>query len=139
MTQITSKEFNEILQIEKASYKYFFNSSQLKKALTEFKLLKIIRKNKVIAYLLYKIEKDKIYVRRIAVSPNYRRKGYGTQIMLEIFKIAQKLNLKKIYLYVRISNKKGIKFYQKLNFLKIRKIKKHYPDGEDAYLMEKEI
>jgi ribosomal protein S18 acetylase RimI-like enzyme len=47
--------------------------------------------------------------------------------------------LKKIQLFVRIKNEPAILFYQKLGFKILKESESYYPDGENAYLMEKEI
>ena len=48
-------------------------------------------------------------------------------------------NIKKIGLEVRTNNINAIKFYKKHGFKKISTIKSFYQNGEDAYLMEKNI
>ncbi len=57
---------------------------------------------------------------------NYWNKGIGQLILIHIIKFAKmKLNLKRLYLYVRIENKHAIKLYKKLNFKIINQTRKH--------------
>ena len=105
----------------------------------KYKHLTFKSKEKIASYLLYKINKDKIFIRRIAVSPDFRRGGFGTKMIEKITKKAKELKLKKIFQLVRISNLAGIAFCKKLGFQMRKKIEKYFPDGEAAFLMEKKI
>jgi len=44
-----------------------------------------------------------------------------------------------VYLEVRVTNEEAIKLYEKLNFVKVRKIEYYYSDGEDAYVMARKL
>jgi len=52
--------------------------------------------------------------------PKFHRKGGGTLIIKRLEKLAKSRKIKKIYLYALLQ---AIKFYEKLGFKKIRKIK----------------
>jgi ribosomal-protein-alanine N-acetyltransferase len=44
-----------------------------------------------------------------------------------------------VYLEVRVSNEPAIRLYEKLGFRKVQRIRFYYLDGEDAWLMAKEV
>lgn len=71
----------------------------------------------------------------LATLPRYRRRGYAD--MLVEYAIARMrdgryLNIK---LDVRASNKGAIKLYKRHGFKKVKRKKKYYNDGEDAWEM----
>lgn len=75
----------------------------------------------------------------IAVSKNYRGKGYGKLLlekMLDLLKINQ---VKSVFLEVRKSNAVARACYIGRGFKEIAVRKGYYSNGEDAIIMEKQI
>ncbi len=132
--QFIIREANEndlvkISEIEKLSFGesawgYYF----LKKFL-ELKFNKIIVAQNVdiLGFCAFSDE-GIIHIKKIAVHPNYRRKGVGEALLNEVLKYK-----KDVYLEVRISNEPAIKLYEKLGFRRITTLKSYYSNGEDAY------
>ncbi|MEN2975189.1 MAG: ribosomal protein S18-alanine N-acetyltransferase [Candidatus Caldarchaeales archaeon] len=80
------------------------------------------------------------HVISIAVLPEYRRMGIATSVIKNAMKILrEEYGCSEIFLEVRISNTPAINLYEKLGFIKVDRIKGYYMDGEDAYLMAKEL
>ncbi len=75
----------------------------------------------------------------IAVTKRWRRKGIGTRLIRELERRFKERNMKASRLEVRVSNKPAIKLYEKLGYKVVDRIENYYPDGEDAYLMFKEL
>jgi ribosomal-protein-alanine N-acetyltransferase len=73
----------------------------------------------------------------MVIRPDYRNRGIGAQLLSEIVKRCYQLDLKALTLEVRISNKGGIRFYQKHGFAAKTIISNYYEDGEAGYLMRK--
>lgn len=91
--------------------------------------------NNVVGFLHIAISFDEADIVDIITSEEYRNHGIGNSLISYAIKDN---NLKKINLEVRESNKIAIEFYQKMNFKKVRIIKKYY-GTEDAFFMVKEI
>lgn len=91
--------------------------------------------NNVVGFLHITISFDEVDIIDIITSKEYRNHGIGNSLISYAIKDN---NLKKINLEVRESNKIAIEFYQKMNFKKVRIIKKYY-GTEDALFMVKEI
>ena len=72
----------------------------------------------------------------IAVSPAYRKKGYGQALMTALLTEAQVQNIETLYLEVRQSNAAARHLYEKNGFEAMGVRKKYYRDPvEDAVLM----
>ncbi len=72
----------------------------------------------------------------IAVDPNYRRRGIGERLMREV---ETRSTLPRLQLMVRQSNLTALQLYRKLNYTIVDTWRRYYEDGEDAYVMEKNL
>jgi ribosomal-protein-alanine N-acetyltransferase len=80
------------------------------------------------------------HVISIAVLPEYQNKGIGSALLTKAIELMKKnYSIKKVYLEVRVSNKNAIRLYNKFEFEIKNTIPHYYRDGEDAYLMEKDL
>lgn len=75
----------------------------------------------------------------VAVTPQHRRKGIGQALIVEALDGMRSYGAKQCFLEVRITNDPAINLYKKLGFKITRTIHGYYADGEDAYVMSKEI
>lgn len=88
----------------------------------------------ILAYLILMDSIDCFEILKIAVCPIARRKGLASKL------ISNCVEEKEIFLEVRKSNEKAIKFYIKNGFKEIGIRKKYYPDNnEDAIIMKLEV
>lgn len=90
--------------------------------------------DKINGIIVYNLFYDRIEIEYIIVPEEYRKKGIGSNLLLEI----EKENINNITLEVRESNITAINFYKK-NGYKIEAIRKNYYGTENGYLMMKEI
>jgi len=98
---------------------------RVERALSRFQRFKICKAGHVIS---------------IAVLPEYRRMGIASSLMKNAMKVLREVyNCSEVFLEVRVSNAPAIILYEKLGFIKVDRIKRYYMDGEDAYLMAKEL
>jgi ribosomal-protein-alanine N-acetyltransferase len=72
------------------------------------------------------------HVISMAVAPERRRRGIGTRLLREAIARCAGTPL---WLQVRESNLGAQQFYQRLGFQEHRRIRRYYPDGEDAVIM----
>lgn len=79
------------------------------------------------------------HVVSIAVMAEYRRMGIGSKLLEEALKRLKECGASEVYLEVRTSNYPAINLYRKMGFKAIRTIEGYYRDGENAYLMVKEL
>lgn len=96
------------------------------------------KKRKMIAYGGFWMVKQEAHITNLAVHPDYRNRGFGSEFLRFLLEKAKILGAKVATLEVRTSNKVGQRLYEKWGFRKT-KIKKGYYayTGEDAIVMEK--
>jgi len=135
------RDLEEILKIEKENFKYPWKKSYFEYDLRRPNAYCLVAEldNKIIGYLVAWEMADEIHLANISVAKNYQRKGVGTKLMNELITIAKLREIKKIYLETRVSNIAAQNFYQKFNFKYAYLRKGYYSDGEDAWIMEKEL
>jgi len=75
----------------------------------------------------------------IAVMPEHRRRGIGQALVTRAMEGMRLYNAKQCFLEVRVSNTQAISLYKKLGFKITRTINGYYSDGEDAYVMSREL
>ena len=79
---------------------------------------------------------DEGHITNIAVHPDKRGKGYGTNVTSAMMQAAVDVGVQYMTLEVRVSNEPALALYKKLGFKKAGVRKKYYEDnGEDAYIM----
>lgn len=103
----------------------------------------------VIGYVMCRIERGwrgfglfgtkKGHVVSIAVLPEYRRRGVACALMREAMRGMRQYEVEECYLEVRMSNSPAVAFYRNLGFKVDRTVRAYYADGEDAYIMTKEL
>jgi ribosomal-protein-alanine N-acetyltransferase len=83
---------------------------------------------------------DQMEVANFAVSPGYRRRGIGEEIMKRVLSEAKERGCKSIILSVRESNFAALKLYTKFGFVEMGRRKKYYRlPAEDALNMLKTL
>jgi ribosomal-protein-alanine N-acetyltransferase len=104
----------------------------------------------IVGYILCRIETSlekfgfgglikKGHIVSVAVLPEYRKRGIGQGLLTLAMKNMPFYNAKRCYLEVRVSNLSAIKVYQKLGLQIVRTIRSYYSDGENAYVMSRNL
>lgn len=105
---------------------------------------------KIVGYIMSRIEVGlnnfglgglirKGHVVSIAVMSQARRKGIASALITSAIEGMRHYKAKQIYLEVRVTNEPGINLYKKLGLDITRTITGYYSDGEDAYVMTKNL
>jgi len=145
---IREADINDIYEIRKCNkssliiyypyniYKLFINNSN------KIVLVSHINEN-ICGYIMgeHKNKTNKFHIFSFAVYKKYRRNKIGTNLINKIIDLSLKRydGIKNISLYVMLSNKEAISFYEKNGFTKNKLIKDYYSSGSDAYVYTKNI
>ena len=129
-------------------YSDYFFSSILAELPEAFIVAEI--ENQIVGYIMCKIEfgfsnfrklgfVKKGHVVSVAVLEEHQGKGVGTALMFEGINGIIIRKSDEIYLEVRVSNESAVQLYKKLGFIIKSRLKSYYRDGEDAFLMAKDL
>lgn len=94
--------------------------------------------NKFLGFVVYSIIYERSEIIDIIIDPLDRKKSYGYNLILSCIKDIDLNNCKNITLEVNSNNIAAINLYKKLGF-KIKTVRKGYYDGQDGYLMKKDL
>jgi ribosomal protein S18 acetylase RimI-like enzyme len=75
----------------------------------------------------------------IAVKPEYRGSGIGTELLNSIERIASQLGMERLLLHTATENEVAEMFFRNASFTVIGKEEGYYPRGQAALIMAKEI
>jgi len=136
--EIEDNELMDLFDIEQISFMNSYRISTLAHMYgsLSYKFLGIFNRNRMAGYIILLDSIDIYEVIKVAISPNYRKKGMGRKLLGFVL---DDLN-KNLILEVRVSNKVAISLYESLGFKKINIRKGYYADtGEDGivYLFSK--
>jgi ribosomal-protein-alanine N-acetyltransferase len=93
----------------------------------------------LIGYSMSTVGKEGFHITNIAIAQEHQKMGIGSRLMHMLENIALERGCSRAYLEVRITNKAAIKMYEKLGYRIAHVQKLYYMDGDDAYVMEKEL
>ena len=95
--------------------------------------------DKLIGALLCNIDSNEGHIVLVAVHPEYRRRGIGKTLMLSIENYCMEKLVRRLKLEVNVSNAPAINMYQKLGYRAVDIIRGYYENGDDAFLMVKQL
>ena len=94
----------------------------------------------LIAYMFFRIIAEEVHIFRLAVAPEWRRRGIGSRLVTECLRSARRKGMSSALLEVRPSNAEAIALYTKLGFQVIASRPDYYCDSrEDALILKREI
>ncbi len=71
--------------------------------------------------------------------PGHQNSGYGKQMMDFAERRAEELGLRKVTLVTNTKNTRAIGFYESIGYKIIKEMANYFGDGENRYLLEKEM
>ena len=133
---LEEKDIDTLVEIEK----FFPNPWPLEAFFIEFegennKTIGLEIDNKLIGYMFYSDYLDEININHFAIHPDFRRRGYASDIMNELISRMKKKQI--IYLEVSTENLAAINLYKKFGLEILYTRKNYYGLGEDAYIMQR--
>ncbi len=94
----------------------------------------------VIAYAAFRVIFDEIHIMRVAVQPDWRRRGAAAWLIKRAIEALEPLSIRRLTLEVGAGNMPAFQLYTHLGFQTIGK-RRHYcgKTGEDSLIMERNI
>lgn len=135
---VTSQYIKDIEQIEAQEILLPWSYKSLEELIDNdsviFRAL-IDEDDKVIGYYSFAQIIDEGHINNIAVRKIDQSKGYGSILMEDMIKMADKKNIIALTLEVEVENIKAINLYTKYNFKNEGIRKKYYKNTKDAMIM----
>ncbi len=135
------KDIETIVKIEKLSFSDPWPGSCFIKGINNKNILFLIilKDDQICGYIITLHIFDIFEIQNIAINEKYRQQGLAQLLLEEIESIAIQKIVNFLFLQVRESNFRAIKFYKKNNFVKCGIEEKYYHNNESALLMEKDL
>ena len=94
---------------------------------------------KIVGYSMASCSEGKFHITNIAVDQFYQRQGIASKLMHLLERCATEKHCDHAFLEVRTDNAAAICLYQRLGYSIAYRREHYYIDGDDAYVMEKEL
>ena len=136
------EDLNRVVELENKLFLSPWNEEDFNHELKENPMsgYYVIEKNQlIIGYIGLWFLGDQCQITTIATDQEYQGQGYASQLMEYAIEKSEALHYQNINLEVRVSNTSAIALYQKYDFKNVAIRKRYYSNGEDAYLMIKEL
>ena len=143
--QATSADFPVLLEIDVASFPLgiSYDSEELSYFMNQNGAETIVLEDDgtIAAFIIVDVDRKarSATIVTLDVREEYRRMGYGSQLLRRSEEIILKHDVTLYGLQVDVNNGGAITFYEEHGFRAARKLSKYYPDGHDAYLMIKSL
>ena len=138
-------DFDDLLEIDRASFPggVAYDASELSYFMNRVGAETLVAQQdgRVIAFIILEVHPTRrtATIVTLDVREAHRRAGHGTQLLERAEDILRDYGVEAYDLQVDVTNTGAIGFYRKHGFQKIRTLWRYYANGNDAYLMVKEL
>jgi len=140
--RMTQDDIEEIARLEKLCFSDPWVEQSFREELKHrFSLPLVVKSGQtILGYMcLWHID-DQMEIANFAVSPDFRGRGIGRQMMAEVLREADQRGCTSLILSVRESNLPAIRLYTSHGFVEIHRRKGYYREpAEDAIIMVKKL
>ncbi|MGC9365136.1 MAG: ribosomal protein S18-alanine N-acetyltransferase [Fidelibacterota bacterium] len=112
-----------------------FFTHELYNPVSYFYILEI--QDKLAGYVIFWIFREEAHIANVAVHPEYRRKGYGEQLLNWVIHFCRRKRVETISLEVNEVNYTALQLYAKAGFTQVGRRTKYYENRYDALLLTK--
>ena len=142
LVSITKKNYqnylSSIIEIERSSFLSPWSTDsfvqEIKNPISH--LWALILKSNLSAYICFWMFASEIQVINIAVHPEWRGKGFGHSLLIQMIKAGISKGIQQVWLEVRLTNMPAKRLYEKLGFFEVGRRRNYYGDtNEDAIIM----
>lgn len=133
------RDMPSVLAIEEASFEFPWSEEEFIRCLRQRNCIGMVaeRSDEVVGFMIYELQKERLHLLSLAVSPSARRVGVGRKM---VDKLRSKLHpdrRDRIMLEVRETNIDAQVFLRSMGFIATSVLRDFYEEThEDAYLMQ---
>ena len=142
------RDLPQVMEIENTSFLHPWKESDILYEIKEYPVSNVwvieysapaFGLKTIVGFVDYWVTFDSGTICQIAVHPDIRHSGIGSELMKEVINDAKAKKVNTLTLEVRESNINAINFYQKHGFYISHKKPGYYDNGEDAIYMILEV
>lgn len=135
------EDLNRVYEIETKSFPNPWPRAFFEHDLKSPQVIAMVAEDKgvVIGYSIARCVDVRMHITNIAIDEKYQRQGVATQLMDRLENMAAQRDCRYTHLEVRTNNVAAINFYKTLGYDIIYTRKQYYINGDDAYVMHKEL
>ncbi len=139
--KLTPKDANSVIYLENICFEYPLGEYTIHAYLNATNNISIgaFEGEQLVGALLCNFDSHEGHIVLVAVHPNYRRRGIAKTLLHTIEKYALEKLTRHLRLEVNIANTPAILLYRKLGYNAVSIINEYYENGDDAYLMIKQL
>lgn len=136
---MTQEDINGVFEISNLCFSSPWSknsiTSELTNPIAKYIIAKDLDSDFIVGFIGIWIIAGEADITNIAVHPNYRLRGIGSNLLSFLINLCDDLNCPLINLEVRSSNISAQNLYKKFNFVSVGIRKRYYDNKEDAILM----
>jgi ribosomal-protein-alanine N-acetyltransferase len=133
------RDIPQVLRAEQECYANGWTEDDFLRCLLQCNCIGMVtvQGEEVIGYMIYELERAEIHLLNLAVRPEFRRLGVGSQMVAKLVAKLSGNQRQRVFLDVRESNLEAQLFFRAQGLKAVRVLRGYYEDtDEDAYLME---
>jgi ribosomal-protein-alanine N-acetyltransferase len=138
-------DFDTLLQIDQASFarNVAYNAAELSYFMRRDGAETIVleENGEIVAFLILEVHNTRRSgtIVTLDVRETHRRSGYGSRLLKRAENILAEYGAEIYDLQVDVNNRSAIRFYKKHGLRRVSTIRHYYANGNDAYVMVKEL
>lgn len=133
------RDMPEVLEIERQSFEFPWSDEDFVRCLRQRNCIGMVAEHddRVVGYMIYELQRNRIHVLNFAVAADRRRQGVGSQMVAKLVAKLSAQGRTRILLEVRETNLPAQLFFRANGFRAVSVLRNYYEDTpEDAYLMQ---
>ena len=133
------RDMPEVLHAEQNSFEFPWSEEDFIRCLRQRNCIGMVAEceERVVGFMIYELHKNRLHVLNFAVSPGWRRRGVGNQMIEKLVNKLSHQRRNRILLEVRETNLEAQLFFKSMGFKAVSVLRDFYDDTtEDAYLMQ---
>ncbi len=133
------RDMPEVLDVEDQSFEFPWLEEDFIRCLRQRNCIGMVAEyeDRVVGFMIYELQKNRIHVLNFAVAEDYRRRGVGSQMVAKLIAKLSSQRRSRILLEVRETNLPAQLFFRENGFRAVSVLRAYYEDTpEDAYLMQ---
>jgi len=141
----TAADFDTLLEIDQASFSrgVAYDAHELSYFINRRGAETLVLENEegIVAFIILEVLQNRRFgtIVTLDVREAHRRSGFATQLLGRAENILTEYGVEAYDLQVDVTNLAAISFYKRHGFRMVRTLRNYYANGNDAYLMVKEL